>query len=86
VAICFSLIQAQKSCCQYVARIIPNTTCMLAPSGRIVAFVVECSLEHLACAVVADTVLADLGHLSERMCLQTDTVLAQETVHVERYR
>jgi hypothetical protein len=57
---------------------------MLAPFGRIVAFVVGGSLEHLAYAVVADTVLADIGHLSERRCLQTHTALAQEAVHAER--
>jgi hypothetical protein len=57
---------------------------VLAPFGQIVASVVEGSLEHLAYAVVADTVLADLGHLSGRSYLQTDTILAQEAVHVER--
>jgi hypothetical protein len=48
---------------------------MLAPFGRIVAFVVEGSLERLAYAVVADTVVADLGHLSEMKFLQTHTAL-----------
>jgi hypothetical protein len=57
---------------------------MLAPFGRIVAFVVEGSLEDQAYAVAADLILVDVGHVSERVCLQTNTALAVKAVHVGR--
>lgn len=56
--------------------VLSNIERTLAPSGGIVAFVVEGSLENLAYAVVADFVLVEGSHLSERRCLQTYTALA----------
>lgn len=64
--------------------ILSNIERTLAPSGGIVAFVVEGSLEDLAYAVMADFVLVDGSHLSEWRCLQTYTALAKKAVHVER--
>lgn len=57
---------------------------MLVPLGRIVAFVVEGSLEGLAYAVVADWVVVDFSQQFERVVVQADRARAWRGVHGER--
>lgn len=81
----FLVIAAEEFLCEdALLGVLADVKYMVAPFGRVIAFVVEGSLEGLSYAVVADVMSAGGGHLPERRSLHTNTALAGRAVHAER--